>query len=60
MKTLDFLIVLTIMISGIFVSLELKWLRDEVKYITHAIVMLDSDLFILIKPQGEVTDENAR
>ena len=58
MKTLDFLIVLTIMMSGIFVSFELKRLRDEVKYIARAIFMLDSDLFILMKPQKDDKNEN--
>jgi hypothetical protein len=58
MKTLDFLIVLTIMMIGIFVSFELKRLRDEVKYITHAITMLNSDLFILMKPQKDDKNEN--
>ena len=61
MKTLEVLIVLTIAItmSGILVSLELKQLRDEVKYITHAITMIDSDLFILMKPQKDGENENA-
>lgn len=49
MKMLEVLIVLTMVIvmHGIFVSLELKWLRNEIKYIAHAITMLDSDLFVL-------------
>ena len=54
--------VLTIAIAmlGIFVSLELKMLRNEIKYITRAIAMLDSDLFILMRPQKDNEDEDAR
>ena len=48
MKMLEVLIALTMVIvmHGIFISLELKWLRNEIKYITHVIAILDSDLFI--------------
>ncbi len=55
MKMLEVLIVLAMVIvmHGIFVSFELKWLRDEIKYITHAIVMLDQDLFILFSPNND-------
>lgn len=52
-------LVIAIAFLGIFVSLELKWLRYEIKYITHAIAMLDSDLFILMKPQKDGENENA-
>lgn len=60
MKMFEVLIVLTIVIimHGIFVSFELKWLRNEIKYITRAIAMLDSDLFVLMKLRKD-DDENA-
>ena len=59
MKMLEVLVVLTMVIvmHGIFVSLELKWLRNEIKYITHAIAMLDQDLFILFRPNKDDADE---
>jgi len=66
MITVEIVAVLVIAIAflGIFVSLELKCLRNEIKYITRAIAMLDQDLFILFSPNkddadeiGEVSDE---
>ena len=50
-------LVITIAFLGIFVSLELKCLRNEIKYITRAIAMLDQDLFILFNPNKENDDE---
>ena len=51
-------LVITIVFLGIFVLLELKCLRNEIKYITHAIAMLDQDLFILFSPNKDDADEN--
>lgn len=51
-------LVTAIVFLGILVLLELKWLRNEIKYITRAIAMLDQDLFILFSPnEDEVTDD---
>ena len=52
-------LVITIVFLGIFVLLELKCLRNEIKYITHAIAMLDQDLFILFSPNKDDADERA-
>ena len=59
MITVEIVAVLVIAIAflGIFVSLELKYLRNEIKYITRAIAMLDQDLFILFSPNKENDDE---
>ena len=51
-------LVITIVFLGIFVLLELKCLRNEIKYITRAIAMLDQDLFILFSSNKDDTDEN--
>ena len=61
MITVEIVAVLVIAIAflGIFVSLELKCLRNEIKYITRAIAMLDQDLFILFSPNKDDADENA-
>lgn len=60
MITVEIVAVLVIAIAflGIFVSLELKCLRNEIKYITRAIAMLDQDLFILFSPNKDDADEN--
>lgn len=50
-------LVTAIVFLGILVLLELKWLRNEIKYITRAIAMLDQDLFILFSPNKEDDDE---
>ena len=50
-------LVTAIVFLGILVLLELKWLRNEIKYITRAIAMLDNDLFILFSPNKEDDDE---
>ena len=51
-------LVITIVFLGIFVLLELKCLRNEIKYITRAIAMLDQDLFILFSPNKDDADES--
>ena len=51
-------LVTAIVFLGILVLLELKWLRNEIKYITRAIAMLDQDLFILFSPNKEDADES--
>ena len=51
-------LVITIVFLGILVLLELKWLRNEIKYITRAIAMLDQDLFILFRPNKDDADES--
>ena len=60
MITVEIIAVLVIAIAflGIFISLELKGIRDEIKYITRAIAMLDQDLFILFSPNKDDADEN--
>ena len=51
-------LVAVIVFLGILVLLELKWLRNEIKYITRAIAMLDQDLFILFSPNKDDADGN--
>ena len=51
-------LVTAIVFLGILVLLELKWLRNEIKYITRAIAMLDQDLFILFSPNKDDDDES--
>lgn len=51
-------LVIAIVFLGIFVSLELKFLRNEIKYITRAIAMLDQDLFILFSQNKDDADED--
>ncbi len=50
-------LVTAIVFLGILVLLELKWLRNEIKYITRAIDMLDQDLFMLFSPNKDDADE---
>ena len=51
-------LVTAIVFLGIFVLLKLKWLRNEIKYITRAIALLDQDLFILFSPNKDDADES--